>query len=792
MTIPPIPISSRKLGVAKPTLLFALLIVVLAGCLVFADWWTAYPSGAQASYVGRSRCIDCHQTQVTQWTGSDHDLAMDHANEQTVLGNFDNATLENHGITSTMFRRDGKFFVNTEGPDGQLSDFEVKYVFGFEPLQQYMVEFDRTSDQPAHEIAKLQVLRISWDTEKKTWFYLAPPDVKEKLEPSDPLHWTKSGQNWNHMCASCHSTGLEKNFDVATKTYHTTYSEIDVSCETCHGPASHHVELAESRSLFWDRNLGYGLKQLKSDDAKIEIESCAPCHSRRRAVYPDDPPGQDYYDCFSNELLAPTTYYPDGQILDEVYVYGSFLQSKMFHKGIRCSDCHDPHTTKLKLEGNKLCVSCHDAHPAGKYDTPNHHHHAMDSEGAKCASCHMPQSPYMEVDFRADHSIRVPRPDLSVDLNTPNACTQCHLELKHVDEEKHAKLPHYAAWMNLRREGDAQVTAELKRVDAWAANLCDEWYPNKYGKQDHFAYSLAKGWNQDISSVDDLYDIARLKRDPSIIRASALSQLSQLDPTRAQQLASRLLDDQDPQVRTAATMTMQAAPLRQRIELVTPLLQDPIRSVRIEAARVLADLGRDAFTGTDLQRRDKGIEQYQRGLQEQGDLAMSHMGLALLSERQRNPGSAIQNYRNAIAVQPDVTGPRTNLAALYEQLSRQVQPGSPQHSNTLREIQQLRAGELKLLARDAELANESAPIQYRYGLALYLGGQLEEALSAMERACLLEPRGEEFRMGLTLLLERLGKQQAAIESVDRLIQMAPANRTYQDIKRRILQPSTRP
>lgn len=747
---------ASKSRLAKVTLLGAFL-AVLFGCLVLADWWIAKPVTTTASYVGRSACAQCHQSQMQSWQGSDHDLAMDHANERTVLGDFNNATLTHHGITSTMFRRDGQFFVNTEGPDGELADFEVKYVFGFEPLQQYMVEFDRLPHQPEDEVARLQVLRVSWDTERRSWFYLPPPDVDEKLAPDDPLHWTGVGQNWNHMCASCHSTDLKKNFDVRSQTYHTTYSEIDVSCEACHGPGSVHVELAQAKSFFWDRNLRYGLRELKSQDSKVQIQACAPCHSRRRTVYPDDPPGQDYYDCFSNELLTPATYYCDGQILDEVYVYGSFLQSKMFHENVRCTDCHDPHTTRLKMEGNALCVSCHDAHPAGKYNTPNHHRHQPGTEGAQCVNCHMPSTPYMNVDFRRDHSIRVPRPDLSVDLGTPNACTGCHLDLENVSAPKRDALPHYAAWMKLARAGDAEVQAEIDRVDKWAADLYDEWYPDKYGKQNHFAYTLSAAWAGDPSSAEKLLELARQKQHPAIVRATALMQLAQMDAPRAVLLAGKLSDDPDPQVRTAVASVMEAAPLSSRLKTAGELLKDPVRSVRTEAARVLADASPGALKTADQRLREKALQEYRRGLEQHADLAMSHMGLAILAERQRDFDSAVEHYRQAIQVQPGVTGPRSNLAALYERILQNIDPGSSRAAKARAEVQRLRAAELELLERDAKLAPEVGSVQYRLGLALYLAGRLEEARVALQSACEAEPGSEQYQMALDLLEAKISE-----------------------------------
>lgn len=730
-----------------------LFFVVAAGaCAVFVDWWIAVPDETRPTYVGRQTCAECHAAEYDKWQMSHHDLAMDLATNETVLGDFNDAKLEHYGVTSTMFRKGDRYFINTEGPDGKMGDFEVKYVFGVEPLQQYMVELERGMDLAENEVGKVQVLRVSWDTENKKWFYLSPPDVDEKLAATDQMHWTGVAQNWNHMCASCHSTGYQKNFDVATKTYHSTFSEIDVSCESCHGPGSTHVKLASASSLFWDRKVGYGLKQLKGDDATPQIEACAPCHSRRRTVHPDKPPGQDYYDCFVNELLMPETYYCDGQILDEVYVYGSFLQSKMYHKGVRCSDCHDPHSNQIKLEGNAMCVSCHDAHPAGKYDTPNHHHHEQGSAGAQCVSCHMPETPYMEVDFRRDHSLRVPRPDISVDLGTPNACTGCHLDIKNVDPTKATSLPHYAAWMQAAKAGDRQVLTELQRVDKWAADACDQWYPGKYGKQDHFAYTLARAWAADPACVPELYELARLRRNPSIVRASALIQLAQLAPEKAIQLSGKLLTENDSQIRTTATMVMEGAPTREKLKGLTPLLQDPLRSVRTEAARVLADAGQGALSEEDRGRRDVALQEYREGLQDNGDLAMSHLGLAILAERQQNMEQAVRHYRTAIDVQPDVTGPRSNLAELYARIAERV-PGSPQAGKAEAEIKRLRAEELKLFARDVELLPDSAITQYRYGLALYLSGDLEGAKQALTRAVELEPSQTIYGQALGELLK---------------------------------------
>ena len=466
----------RRQGLSKVSLIVGVLAATSSGWL-FLDWFMGYPDEVERSFVGGSRCVECHAQQHGEWEGSHHDLAMDLATEETVLGDFNDQSIEHYGIASRMFRDAGRFMVHTEGPDGELRDYEVKYVFGVEPLQQYMVELEPPVDETQGALGRVQVLRISWDTQQKRWFYLSPPDVDEKLDSQDPLHWTGSAQNWNHMCAECHSTDLRKNFDVAKLQYATTFSDIDVSCEACHGPGSLHAELASAWSPFWDRQHGKGLTSLKSSDAITEIQACAPCHSRRSLVSSGFHCGQNYYDHFANEVLSAMTYYPDGQMLDEVYVYGSFLQSKMYAKGIRCTDCHNPHSTRLKHDGNKVCTSCHQ-HPAGKYDSPSHHHHPVGSTGASCVECHMMATPYMAVDYRHDHSFQIPRPDLSLKLGTPNACTGCHLDSEALPDERRKQLDsYYAAWMQAARDGDAQVAAELRKWNQWSADKMAEWYP---------------------------------------------------------------------------------------------------------------------------------------------------------------------------------------------------------------------------------------------------------------------------------------------------------------------------
>ena len=362
-------------------------------------------------YVGAETCAECHNQVHEKWEGSHHFHAMELPNEQTVRADFNDSTFENYGVTTKFFRDQEKYLVETENQEGELETFEVAYTFGWEPLQQYLIKFPD---------GRLQVLPTCWDVEKKEWYHLYPD---ERIAPEDPLFWTRSLQNWDHMCADCHSTNLRKEFDFSTQAFSTKYSEINVACESCHGPGLDHVEHAKSGKA-WVGLAHYALADVNSTNV-AQIESCAKCHARRSIVHPNHHAGDRFLDHFLHEVTQPwspemqvPTYHVDGQIDDEVYVYGSYIQSKMYHQGVKCTDCHDAHTTKLHHYDNQLCTRCHvpdEKNPAG-FDNPGHHFHEMGTQGANCVECHMPHKNYMVIDSRRDHSIRIPRPDLSASL----------------------------------------------------------------------------------------------------------------------------------------------------------------------------------------------------------------------------------------------------------------------------------------------------------------------------------------------------------------------------------------
>ena len=798
---------------------FPIIVVLLCCCIVgaiLADYYRESPVVVTASLVGREQCASCHQPQAGAFHGSHHDKAMAIATKESVLGDFNDQTLEHHGVTSRMFRDGERFMINTEGPDGQMHDYEIKYTFGVEPLQQYMVEIQRPADAAKNEIGRVQVLRVSWDTAQKKWFYLTPPDVFEKIDPTDPLHWTGITQNWNTTCATCHSTGYHKNFDVATNSYHTTFSEIDVSCEACHGPASYHVELAERTSLFWDRKHGYGLTNLKTESNLAQINTCAPCHSRRGEVKEGFKPGCNFDEYFVLQTIDEPTYFVDGQIRDEDYVIGSFTQSKMFHNGVKCSDCHDMHSTKLIHSGNQVCTSCHQ-HSAGKYDTPNHHHHAVGTPGAQCVNCHMPHTTYMMIDDRRDHSFRVPDPALSIATGTPNACTGCHLDTTKLAGHK-SKIPllQYKDWVEAQKLGDEVVAAELSRVNDRMLLAIESWYTDDSKDRTTYYRDLAKGLSVAYGSgkeakraQSDLLTLARDDRTPNLIRASALAGINHPDVlAKAQSTAIDLLRDDDLKLVSSGLALLDRQmgfvlndPRASREELpyiISPIVAPIVKQldhsasrIRIQAARILVNLPPQLLGAlTDARQRlslQDALEESRVSLMLNNDQAMPHAMVADLNDRIGNFDQAERDYRNAIKIQPNVSGPRTNLTRLLAK--RAERKTKAEQEEVLQEIKALRLEENKLLAVDVERAKDlqnTDGLHFSYAMSCYLLDDFEKAKKHIKIALDQQPESQQYLQAMTLLLEKMEESEAAIQYVDRLLKMDPSNRGYQQMKMRIL------
>lgn len=702
----------------------------------------AHAESRSAEYIGSQACSGCHEAQFQSWQSSQHAQAMQHANAETVLGDFSDARFEQGGIETRFYQRDGRFYVYTDGADGRLAEFEVRYTFGLDPLQQYLVEFPD---------GRLQALTIAWDNRPKAnggqrWFSLYPDTP---VRHGDPLHWTGPAQNWNHMCADCHSTAVSKGYNAERQRFDTRSAELTVGCESCHGPGARHLRWAreghatkdKGLTLALDERRGSGwrtsLEQLvarrsQSTTTRKEQEVCAQCHSRRAQIAEGYQAGRPLLDHYRPASLEPGLYHADGQQREEVFISASFAQSRMFAAGVTCSDCHEPHGQKLRLEGNALCTQCHQ--PA-TFDTPSHHFHPAGSAGALCVSCHMPETPYMVIDPRRDHSLRIPRPDLGERLGTPDACTGCHAD----------------------------------RSPAWAATTIRQHYQLPRPGMQTFAKTFADAERGLPMALEQLAKLVGDQDQPAIVRASAANRAG---PTHWDDLATGLLDS-DPQVRLASVAALESAPAKVRGHLLPSLLEDPLRAVRIEAARVLADVQLSASQAGSF---SNALAEYDASLELHADRADSRVALALLRQRQGRIGEARAALEQALRLEPAHLQARLNLAdllraqgqdneaakVLSEGLAQQPAMALLHYALGLTQVRLRQADRARAsLARAHQLDPDDSRIAYAQALSLWTH-EPASALRLLDTLTRRHPYDASLRDAAVLFNGKAGQRDAAL------------------------------
>lgn len=698
-------------------------------------------------FLGDEACKKCHVDAFKDWEGSHHDKAMEIATDSTVLGDFNDVKFTSQGVTSHFFKKNSEFYVNTEGPDGKYHDYKIEYTFGITPLQQYIVKFPD---------GHYQCLRTAWDTKKNIWYDLYPDF---KVVHSEWLHWSRGGLNWNTMCSDCHSTNVRKNYDFETHSYDTKYALINVSCEACHGPGKDHVE--QANKLGGEYKFTNDLKMTKATSPKDLVDDCARCHMRREQV-------SEFYnfegsmlDHYFPQLIVENIYHPDGQILDEDYVYGSFVQSKMYHNNVTCTDCHNPHSTKLKFEGNALCIQCH---VPEKYDTPTHHRHSMNTDSSQCINCHMTGKYYMGNDFRRDHSFRIPRPDLSVKYNTPNACTQCHTD----------------------------------KSNEWAL----ENFIKLYGepKQNHFSDLLAPGLRGDEHGLEDLIKLASDNSYPEIARASAVRGISNyMNPNSIDDMLKFLKDD-SPLVKAATLDVLGTMQTNDYINYFLPLLKDPKRSVRVKAFFAIGTLNENQVPKEYAEVYKKVKKEFEINLNVTSDFVGGRIRKADYELKKGNLVGAIKGYESALEIDNINNLVRTNLANLYyrnsqfekaEAAFKTIIKQEPTYGETyysyallLAELNRTDDAIKQLLLAVKHMPNNTRSY-YNLSLLYDKINDFKNAEAIAVKGLKIAPQNESLLYILAYLYSKNNQNEKAKNITKRLIELYPNNPDYRNLLNQI-------
>lgn len=784
-----------------------LSLMVTACLMTFTDLDAMASADA---YVGSLQCVGCHAEAYEQWSQSDHFKAMAEANERTVLGDFSEVEVDFHDIRSRFFMRDGDYFVSTvvadapsgveTEPKGQgvvRGDFLIQYTFGHYPLQQYLIELPN---------GHIQALSIAWDSRPageggQRWMHLQPDEM---ITPEHPFFWTRHLQNWNSRCAECHSTRVELGYDAKLRSFDTTWSEINVACEACHGPAKEHLQWAAASPIDvlectsegefntpaessgskgfaidpTNRNQfvfepGEGIARNVGGNGQQQIEVCGGCHSRRATLTSPETAldgitgGADaYHDHYGLSLLDQGLYHADGHIQDEVFVLGSFLQSKMHAAGVTCSNCHNPHSGELKVPGNAICAQCHS--PA-VFDQPEHHHHPMDSDGAQCVNCHMPSNTYMQVDSRRDHAFSIPRPAASNALGAPDACSDCHHN-----------------WI------DSKVAAQYVRL---------------YGDERKDVYSEINAQAR-LLNVTQLPAILKLAQEPSVAavrRATLLAQGVNFPARITLEALQDALYDKDPLVRRAAVDALAFLGPEERFELLDKWIEDPSKVVRMSVARQLIDRAGD-FASPNLKPEEQRIEElmreYEASLRGVQYTPSGQMALADYYSRRGAVDRAKQALTEALLIEPNYVPALLNMADFYRLRGAAMQAkglldqallvapdsAAAQHALGLwlvREKQMPQA--LRVLEQAARLESSSPRYLYVFAVALESAGESDRAISALIQANESWPYQPDVLFALIGYLEKYERVQELTPFLADLSQIMPGNPQVNDWIRRYIQ-----
>ncbi|MGB1003983.1 MAG: multiheme c-type cytochrome [Salibacteraceae bacterium] len=686
---------------------FAILISVLliSSCSdeVSKETFQVEPISAHSEpYLGAQKCKECHAEEFNQWATSDHYFSMQKATNEFVKGDFATTFVADE-ISYVFSKRDSNYSVEIT-QNGKTQKFEVAYTFGWHPLQQYLLKTEN---------GKFQTLRASWDTEQNKWFHQYDGEI---VEPHDWLSWSKGGQNWNTMCSSCHSTHVKKNYDPHKDVFNTTYKEINVACESCHGPGRDHL-LAHKDGT---KDPYANLKNLTSEE---KTNNCGTCHARRTMLLDNGDPRANFLEAYFPQTLNNNFYEADGQIKEEDFVYGSFISSKMHRNHVTCTNCHNPHSNKLKAEGNQLCLQCHDQ----SYSQNTHTHHPQNSEGNQCINCHMDGKMYMGIDYRRDHSFRIPRPDQSIHFGTSNACNSCHTD-------QSAK---------------------------WAATHVTQWfgYPRAY----HFSDDLLPGSKGNGLSVSHLKNLLVNDSVPEIVKATAVDYLQSHSSEEATNLLIEALTSKDDLVRLKAYSGLIYFPKEYRQQYGMIGIQDPQRAIRMLAFRSVVDVDA-AYLKPEIQEVWKNVHaEYLVYLKANADFPTGQIMLGEYYETIGQTNQAVEAYENALKMDSLLMDGYSNLAILYST------------QNMLEKVDEvLKQGILHF--------PENGEFYYFMGLNHSAQGNSEAQLKYLKRAYTLSPQNEKYGYNYILTLYQNGKQKEANKVLTNALKNDPQNQRYLELK----------
>jgi len=687
-----------------------------------------------SALASSATCTNCHQAQVAAWSDSDHAWAMRLPETVNVKAPFQGEALTFDGLEGVFDQSDRasaddavmqravlgsgngvgpiQFLMHlrdTKAGEIDFQRFTVRYTFGHQPLQQYLIALGKD---------RLQVAPFAYDTRPaaqggQRWIHLESFTGSDRFARFD---WRQPLQNWNGMCADCHSRGFKRDYDPATQLFNSSFAAINVDCLACHNPneghgtgdgspkpeAGHWVRPSESRVAHWEGT--------PRDPAAMD--TCFACHSLRTPLTDGFHLKTPFLDQFKPESVIPPFYQADGQIEGEVYVYGSFLQSKMYEAGVQCQDCHDPHTAAVKFQGNAMCLTCHEPKA---YQARQHHGHAPLSEASQCITCHMPGKTYMGVDFRRDHRFGVPSAPISQALETRDVCQSCH-------EDR------WVAFLAL-----TEANSPLEEAP--------QSMPR--GRQNSVMVHAA-----DSDPSERVLAMLADDRVPAIMKAAQLETLPEPVLQSSERWLSAALTHPEPLVRLSAIEVANAVNAQVDVETVNGLLRDPVLAVRLAA--LLIGQQRDLAASMAGAANSAAL----KAMQASADISLrqnawrgeGRLQRAQSQMREGNWAGVVAELQAAVTQDPYFVGGYLNLADVRRQQGRENEA-------------------LSVLTRGLDRLPSEAILHYSAGLTHIRLKAYAAAQPFLAKASALAPARVDFFYTHLVLIDALGKR---VEALDRI------------------------
>jgi tetratricopeptide (TPR) repeat protein len=676
---------------------------------------------AENEFSGSESCRECHEKFYQLWSPSYHGQAMMPVNADFVAKHQlpDSKPINVEGHLYEMLTKDSAMVMLEKDGDKLLNTYQIDWSLGGHNVYCFLTPMEK---------GKLQNIPLAYDANRKEWFNYPESAVRhfmEGVEEDEALPWKDAMYTFNTGCYSCHISQLSTNFDLKNESYHTTWREAGINCETCHGPSSEHIRIFKDWKEGDKIPKDIGLIVTSTFTQEQHNASCSPCHAKMTPITPSYIPGDKYFDNYNVTTLEDRDFYPDGRSLGENYTLTGWMMNKCVQNSeLHCVTCHTSSgRDRNAANPNQACLTCHNNR---NEDLETHTGHKAEA-GLTCISCHAPKREFVGRFLRSDHSFRPPMPEATIKFGSPNACNQCHTD----------KSPEWANAIVKKRPNGNYQEETLK----WA-QLIKEARDNEW------------------KNVDKIYEYIRTGLPDEVVVTSFIRLLANCHLDSKWEVLLGALNSESELVRSAAAIGLSGNTTEETKIALLKACQDEIRLVRIQAANAILLFAADRFTPEQQKIIDSAEAEYVASMTSRADNWSNHYNLGIYHQNKGDAQSALNSYETAARLYPESVMPLINSSVLYSYVG-----------NTAKAEENLK----KVIEFDPD--NEAANMNL--GLLLAEQGRMDEAEKALKTALDASPESNPVAAkNLSVIVAQRGDIAGAVKYADMAFKARPEDPNY--------------